>query len=27
VRADALVAVPLDRSGLGAGERVRVIVP
>ena len=27
VRADALVAVPLDRSGLAAGERVRVIVP
>lgn len=27
VRADALLAVPLDRSGLGAGERVRVIVP
>ncbi|HTW83595.1 MAG TPA: gephyrin-like molybdotransferase Glp [Candidatus Sulfotelmatobacter sp.] len=27
VRADALIAVPLDRSGLGAGERVRVIVP
>jgi molybdopterin molybdotransferase len=27
VRADALIAVPLDRSGLPAGERVRVIVP
>jgi molybdopterin molybdotransferase len=27
VRADALIAVPLDRSGVGAGERVRVIVP
>jgi molybdopterin molybdotransferase len=27
VRADALIVVPLDRSGLGAGERVRVIVP
>jgi molybdopterin molybdotransferase len=27
VRSDALVAVPLDRSGLAAGERVRVIVP
>jgi molybdopterin molybdotransferase len=27
VRADGLIAVPLDRSGLGAGERVRVIVP
>jgi molybdopterin molybdotransferase len=27
VRADALIAVPLDRSGLAAGERVRVIVP
>ncbi|HEX3464392.1 MAG TPA: gephyrin-like molybdotransferase Glp [Candidatus Elarobacter sp.] len=27
IRADALIAVPLDRSGLGAGERVRVIVP
>jgi molybdopterin molybdotransferase len=27
VRADALLAVPLDRSGLAAGERVRVIVP
>ena len=27
VRADALIAVPLDRSGIGAGERVRVIVP
>jgi molybdopterin molybdotransferase len=26
-RADALIAVPLDRSGLAAGERVRVIVP
>jgi molybdopterin molybdotransferase len=26
VRADALIAVPLDRSGLAAGERVRVIV-
>ncbi|MBV8644689.1 MAG: hypothetical protein JO225_12365, partial [Candidatus Eremiobacteraeota bacterium] len=27
VRADALIAVPLDRSGLGTGEHVRVIVP
>jgi molybdopterin molybdotransferase len=27
VRADALIAVPLDRSGLAAGETVRVIVP
>jgi len=27
VRADGLIAVPLDRSGVGAGERVRVIVP
>ena len=27
VRAAALIAVPLDRSGLAAGERVRVIVP
>ncbi|MEA2721726.1 MAG: molybdopterin molybdotransferase, partial [Candidatus Eremiobacteraeota bacterium] len=27
VRADALIAVPLDRSGVSAGERVRVIVP
>jgi len=27
VRSDALIAVPLDRSGLAAGERVRVIVP
>ncbi len=27
VRADGLIAVPLDRSGLDAGERVRVIVP
>jgi molybdopterin molybdotransferase len=27
IRADALIAVPLDRSGLSAGERVRVIVP
>jgi molybdopterin molybdotransferase len=27
VRADALIAVPLDRSGLSAGEQVRVIVP
>ena len=27
VRADALIAVPLDRSGLAAGERVRVVVP
>jgi molybdopterin molybdotransferase len=27
VRADALIAVPLDRSGVAAGERVRVIVP
>ena len=27
VRSDGLIAVPLDRSGLGAGERVRVIVP
>lgn len=26
-RADALIAVPLDRSGLAAGEAVRVIVP
>ena len=26
IRADALIAVPLDRSGLAAGERVRVIV-
>lgn len=27
IRADALIAVPLDRSGLAAGERVAVIVP
>ncbi|MBV9438574.1 MAG: molybdopterin molybdotransferase MoeA [Candidatus Eremiobacteraeota bacterium] len=27
VRADGLVAVPLDRSGVAAGERVRVVVP
>ena len=27
VRADALIAIPLDRSGLAAGERVRVVVP
>jgi molybdopterin molybdotransferase len=27
IRADALIAVPLDRSGLSAGETVRVIVP
>lgn len=27
VRADALIAVPLDRSGLGAGEHVRIVVP
>jgi molybdopterin molybdotransferase len=27
VRADGLIAVPLDRSGLGAGETVRVVVP
>ena len=27
VRSDALIAVPLDRSGLGAGETVRVVVP
>jgi molybdopterin molybdotransferase len=27
VRADALIAVPLDRSGLAAGERARIIVP
>ncbi|MBV9407356.1 MAG: molybdopterin molybdotransferase MoeA [Candidatus Eremiobacteraeota bacterium] len=27
VRADALIVIPLDRSGLGAGEHVRVIVP
>ena len=27
IRADALIAVPLDRSGLTAGESVRVIVP
>lgn len=27
IRADALIAVPLDRSGLGAGETVRVVVP
>ena len=27
IRADALIAVPLDRSGLAAGEHVRVIVP
>jgi molybdopterin molybdotransferase len=27
VRADALIAVPGDRSGLAAGERVRVVVP
>jgi molybdopterin molybdotransferase len=27
VRSDALIAVPLDRSGLAAGERVRVVVP
>jgi molybdopterin molybdotransferase len=26
-RADGLIAVPIDRSGLGAGEQVRVIVP
>jgi molybdopterin molybdotransferase len=26
-RADALIAVPLDRSGLAAGETVRVVVP
>jgi molybdopterin molybdotransferase len=27
VRADGLIAVPIDRSGIAAGERVRVIVP
>jgi molybdopterin molybdotransferase len=27
IRADALIAVPLDRSGLAAGETVRAIVP
>jgi molybdopterin molybdotransferase len=27
VRADGLIAVPSDRAGLAAGERVRVIVP
>ena len=27
IRADALIAVPLDRSGLDAGETVRVVVP
>lgn len=27
VRSDGLIAVPLDRSGLGAGETVRVVVP
>jgi molybdopterin molybdotransferase len=27
VRADALIAVPLDRNGLAAGERVRIVVP
>jgi len=27
VRADGLIAVPLDRSGIAAGEPVRVIVP
>jgi len=27
IRADALIAVPLDRSGLAAGENVRVVVP
>ena len=27
IRADALIAVPLNRSGLAAGETVRVIVP
>lgn len=27
IRADALIVVPLDRSGLAAGERVRVVVP
>jgi len=27
VRADGLIAVPLDRSGIPAGERVQVIVP
>lgn len=27
VRSDGLIAVPLDRSGLAAGERVRVIAP
>jgi molybdopterin molybdotransferase len=27
IRADALIAVPLDRGGLAAGETVRVIVP
>jgi molybdopterin molybdotransferase len=27
VRSDALIVVPLDRSGLAAGERVRVVVP
>ena len=27
IRADALIAVPLDRSGLASGETVRVVVP
>lgn len=27
VRSDGLIAVPVDRSGLGAGETVRVVVP
>jgi molybdopterin molybdotransferase len=27
VRSDGLIAIPFDRSGLAAGERVRVIVP
>ena len=27
VRADALIAVPLDRSGIPAGETVRVVTP
>jgi molybdopterin biosynthesis enzyme len=27
IRADALIAVPLDRSGLAAGEQVTVVTP
>jgi molybdopterin molybdotransferase len=27
IRADGLIAVPLDRGGLGAGETVRVVIP